>query len=77
MTRAGLIHEKFVTFAPIEVGIIVPPEQQASAAENASPPKYRPTTFNAPGFTFESAPLWRWMSCRKVGDHQFSRYRRL
>lgn len=77
MSRAGLIDEKFVTVAPIEIGLLVPPEQQPSPAEQQNPPKIRPTTFYAPGFTFESAPLWRWMSCRKAGEHQFSRYRRV
>ena len=76
MTRDGLIHEKFLTVAPLEVGIIIPAEQKPSPAEAKSPPRFRPTTFDAPGFTFESAPPWRWMSCRKVADHQFNRYRR-
>jgi riboflavin biosynthesis pyrimidine reductase len=76
MSRAGLIDEKFVTVAPLEIGLPIPPEQKPSAGEQRNPPTFRPTTFNAPGFTFETAPLWRWMSCRKAGDHQFSRYRR-
>lgn len=76
MSKAGLVNEKFITVSPLEVGAIVPPEQQPALSERENPPKFRPTTFNAPGFTFESAPEWRWMSCRKVGDHQFSRYRR-
>jgi riboflavin biosynthesis pyrimidine reductase len=76
MTRAELIHEKFLTIAPLEVGVMIPPEQKPSRAEEKSPPKFRPTTFNAPGFTYETAPAWHWMSCRKIGDHQFNRYRR-
>lgn len=76
MSRAGLIDEKFITVAPIEIGLPIPPEQKPSQAERRNPPQFRPTTFNAPGFTFENAPAWRWMSCRKAGEHQFSRYRR-
>lgn len=76
MSRAGLIHEKFLTMAPLEVGQLVPPEQEPAPAEKQNPPKVRPTTFNAPGFTFETAPEWHWLSCRRVRDHQFSRYRR-
>lgn len=76
MSRASLIDEKFVTVAPLEIGLPIPPEQKASLSEERNPPQFRPTTFNAPGFTFETAPAWRWMSCRKVGEHQFSRYRR-
>lgn len=76
MSRAGLIDEKFLTVSPVEVGLLVPPEQEPSESETKAPPKERPTTFVAPGFTKESAPWWKWMSCRRVGDHQFNRYRR-
>lgn len=76
MDRAGLIDEKFVTVSPVEIGEMVPPEQQPVALEKHEKVRLRPTTFNAPGFTIETAPWWRWMSCRKAGDHQFSRYRR-
>src|SRR5579884_1497220 len=76
MSRAGLIDEKFLTISPIEVGFYVPPQQQPSEAEKNDPPKERPTTFMAPGFTEEDAPWWQWVSCRRVGDHQFNRYRR-
>jgi riboflavin biosynthesis pyrimidine reductase len=68
-SRAGLIDEKFLTIAPVEIGLIVPPEQ--------GPPVTRPTAFTTTGFTEMNAPKWRWMSCRRVGNHQFSRYRRL
>ena len=73
MAKAGLIDEKFVTVSPVEVGQIVPPEQEG-AKEEAS--KMRPTTFNAPGFVAGQESHWTWLSCRKVGEHQFSRYRR-
>lgn len=76
MDRAGLIDEKFLTISPVEVGQEIPPEQEPSDAERPNPPKLRPTIFGAPGFTKDQAPWWDWISCRKVGDHQFSRYRR-
>jgi riboflavin biosynthesis pyrimidine reductase len=76
MSHAGLIDEKFLTISPVEVGFYVPREQEPAEAERSNPPKERPTTFMAPGFTKEDAPWWQWMSCRRVGDHQFNRYRR-
>jgi riboflavin biosynthesis pyrimidine reductase len=76
MSRAGLIDEKFITVSPIEIGLFIPAEQQPSEAEGNNPPRERPTTFMAPGFVKENAPWWQWMSCRRIGDHQFSRYRR-
>jgi riboflavin biosynthesis pyrimidine reductase len=76
MARAGLIDEKFVTVSPVEIGLLVPPEQDVSPAGTGSQPNVRPTTFMFPGFTKETAPWWRWLSCRRVGDHQFNRYRR-
>ena len=76
MSRAGLIDEKFVTVSPIEIGLLVPPEQGPAPLGQASQLNLRPTTFMYPGFTKENAPWWRWMSCRRVGDHQFNRYRR-
>ncbi len=76
MERAGLIDEKFLTVSPVEVGQAIPPEQEPSEAERANSPRLRPTTFAAPGFTKEQAPWFTWVSCRKVGDHQFNRYRR-
>jgi riboflavin biosynthesis pyrimidine reductase len=76
MARAGLIDEKFVTVSPVEIGLLVPPEQDVSPAGTSTQLNVRPTTFMFPGFTKETAPWWRWMSCRRVGDHQFNRYRR-
>jgi 5-amino-6-(5-phosphoribosylamino)uracil reductase len=76
MARAGLIDEKFITLSPVEVGQIIPPEQDSGPGEAGPAPRLRPTAFGAPGFTRENAPWWRWMSCRKVGEHQFSRYRK-
>jgi len=54
----------------------VPPEQKPAPSEMNSPPQERPTTFMAPGFVKENAPWWHWLSCRRIGDHQFNRYRR-
>lgn len=76
MARAGLIDEKFVTVSPVEIGLLVPPEQDDSPAGTGNQLNVRPTTFMFPGFTSDTAPWWRWMSCRRVGDHQFNRYRR-
>jgi riboflavin biosynthesis pyrimidine reductase len=76
LSRAGLVDEKFLTIAPLEVGQIVPAEQERATADALDPTPLRPTTFHAPGFTFENAPSWTWLSCRRVEDHQFCRYRR-
>jgi riboflavin biosynthesis pyrimidine reductase len=76
LSRAGMVDEKFVTVSPVEIGQVVPPEQERSPADALLPSPYRPTTFCAPGFTVENAPWWNWVSCRRVGEHQFSRYRR-
>lgn len=74
MSRAGLIDEKFLTISPVEAGQIIPQEQEVGMLEG--PARLRPTTFSAPGFTAGNAPWWSWISCRKVGDHEFNRYRR-
>ncbi|HLK32091.1 MAG TPA: dihydrofolate reductase family protein [Terriglobales bacterium] len=74
MSRAGLIDEKFLTISPVEAGQIIPQEQEIGLLEG--PARLRPTTFSAPGFTADNAPWWNWISCRKVGDHEFNRYRR-
>lgn len=77
MERAGLIDERFLTVSPIEVGALVPREQPPGPTEQKNPPTVRPTSFHAPGFLAEDAPWWEWLSCRRAGDHQFSRYRRI
>jgi riboflavin biosynthesis pyrimidine reductase len=74
LAKARLIDEKFVTVSPVEVGQLVPPEQEGAAQERGTS---RPTTFCAPGFVASDAPWWQWMSCRRVGNHQFSRYRKI
>src|SRR5579864_1299825 len=77
MSRAGLIDEKFITVSPVEVGLLAPPGQGTAEAEKGASYSQRPTTFMAPGFTKEDAPWWDWLSCRRVGNHQFGRYRRI
>ncbi len=76
LARADLVDEKFMTVSPIEVGQVVPPEQERLATEPATGILMRPTVFGGPGFTLDQVTHWTWMSCRKAGDHQFNRYRR-
>lgn len=76
LARADLVDEKFITVAPVEVGHIVPPQQERLAREEGVEPLVRPTVFGGPGFTRETMTRWTWLSCRKSGDHQFNRYRR-
>jgi len=63
MLVAGLIDEKFITVSPIEVGQF--------SAEGP-----RPTILPDVGFSRQDAVCWNWLSCRKVGDYQFHRFRR-
>ena len=63
MIASGLIDEKFLTVSPIEVGRL-------------SPQGPRPTVLPEVGFSKQEAVRWQWLSCRKVGDHQFHRFRR-
>ena len=76
LARADLVDEKFMTVSPVEVGQLVPPEQERLAGELSTSPLLRPTVFGGSGFTRENLTHWTWLSCRKVGDHQFNRYRR-
>jgi riboflavin biosynthesis pyrimidine reductase len=76
LARADLVDEKFMTIAPVEVGQLVPPEQERLPAEQKTPVLLRPTVFGGAGFTREQLTHWTWLSCRKAGDHQFNRYRR-
>ncbi len=73
MLQVGLIDEKFLTVAPLDVGQEVPPGQESVPWKE---PVVRPTIFSGKGFTYEEVTRWQWLSCRKVGDLQFSRYRR-
>ncbi|MBI2677155.1 MAG: dihydrofolate reductase family protein [Candidatus Koribacter versatilis] len=66
LQRAKLVDEMFLTTSPVMVG------QRMPQGEGV-----RPATFTgAPGFRKEDAPWWRWMSCRRSGEHMFNRYRR-
>ncbi|MGB8885738.1 MAG: dihydrofolate reductase family protein [Candidatus Korobacteraceae bacterium] len=76
LARADLVDEKFMTVSPIEVGQVVPPEQERLASEPSTGLLMRPTVFGGTGFVREKVTHWTWMSCRKAGDHQFNRYRR-
>jgi len=77
LARADLVDEKFLTISPVEVGQVVPPEQERLPAEQAVSVLLRPTVFGGTGFTREKMTRWHWMSARKAGDHQFNRYRRV
>jgi riboflavin biosynthesis pyrimidine reductase len=63
MLMAGLIDEKFLTVSPLEVG-----EMSAHGV--------RPTVLPGVGLSRQDAVRWRWLSCRKVDDYQFHRFRR-
>ena len=76
MARAALIDEKFVTVSPVEIGLLAPEEEVLPTSKAGGMMNLRPTTFTFPGFAKENTPWYRWMSCRRVGDHQFNRYRR-
>jgi riboflavin biosynthesis pyrimidine reductase len=73
MARAGLIDEKFVTVAPVEVGQMAPSEQEMAEFDKT---RIRPTVFSGPGFTRENMSHWTWLSCRRIGDYEFNRYRK-
>ncbi len=76
LARADLVDEKFVTVSPLELGQVVPPEQERLSGEQMIPVLLRPTVFGGMGLTREQMTRWRWMSSRKAGDHAFNRYRR-
>jgi 5-amino-6-(5-phosphoribosylamino)uracil reductase len=76
LARADLVDEKFVTVAPVEVGHLVPSEQERLPHEQGVGPLVRPTVFAGPGFIRDTMTRWTWLSCHKSGDHQFNRYRR-
>jgi hypothetical protein len=69
------VDEKFVTIAPQEIGPGIPPEQEIMEWEKSGAAT-RPTSLEGTGFTIERAPWYRWISCRKAGDHALNRYRR-
>jgi riboflavin biosynthesis pyrimidine reductase len=63
MLLAGLIDEKFLTVSPMEVGAM---------SEHGA----RPTVLPGVSLGKNDAVRWRWLSCRKVADYQFHRFRR-
>ena len=75
MVRGGYIDEKFLTIAPQEIGSGIPPDQELTELEKTDGIATRPTSFSGPGFTLEKARWYRWISCRKAGEHEFNRYR--
>ena len=64
MLTAGLIDEKFLTVSPMEVG-------------DMSVDGRRPTILPGVALGKEDAVRWQWLSCRRVADHQFHRFRRV
>ena len=72
MMRNHLIDEKFLTVAPVEAGALVPIEQRESGD-----PFQRPTVFGGEGLSKAELIRWQWISCRKIENHQFNRYRRI
>lgn len=73
MLRQDLIDEKFLTVAPFEAGELVPTDLSMQPNGERS---VRPTLLPREGFAKDEMPAWEWLSCRKVGDHQFHRFRR-
>lgn len=73
MTKAGLIDEKFLTIAPVEVGQAAPSEQEMAEFDKT---RLRPNTFSGSGFTRETMTRWTWLSSRRIEDYEFNRYRR-
>jgi riboflavin biosynthesis pyrimidine reductase len=76
LARADLVDEKFVTVSPVEIGQVVPPQQERLPEEEGKLPLLRPTVFGGTGFSKDTMTRWTWLSCRKSGDHQFQRFRR-
>ncbi len=76
MMRDGLVDEKFLTVSPFDAGQLMPPEEAATLLQ-APVPMLRPTIFSGVGFTKDEMVRWNWVSCRKIGDYQFNRYRRI
>jgi len=75
LARGGWVDEKFITVAPQEIGPGIPAEQERTEWEIRSGTTTRPTSFAGTGFTVEQARWYRWISCRRAGEHQFNRYR--
>jgi len=76
LARADVVDEKFITVSPLEIGQVVPAEQERLPEEAGKSPLLRPTVFGGTGYTKDTLTRWTWLSSRKAGDHQFNRYRR-
>lgn len=68
MVRGGWMDEKFLTISPQEIGPQIPEPDTPES-------RHRLTTITGRGFSIETARWYRWMSCRRAGDHEFNRYR--
>lgn len=77
MARGGVVDEKFLTVAPQEIGAGFPNQMDAAEALANTGMITRPTSFTGPGFTIETARWYQWISSRRSGHHEFSRYRAL
>ena len=79
LARGGWVDEKFITVAPQEIGPGIPAEQERTEWETESGTQggtmTRPTSFGGTGFTVEEARRYRWISCRRAGEHELNRYR--
>jgi riboflavin biosynthesis pyrimidine reductase len=76
MVRDRLLDEKFVTIAPQEIGpMVVDEEADDPPLQQPTGPRYRLTTIAGVSFSIETARWYRWLSCRKAGNHGFHRYR--
>jgi riboflavin biosynthesis pyrimidine reductase len=76
LARGGLIDEKFLTISPQEIGPLIPDsETDTPNASAGAGSRRRLTTIEGPGFSIETARWYRWISCRRAGDHEFNRYR--
>lgn len=75
MVRDGVVDEKFLTVAPQEIGAGFPNQMDAAEARANAGMIARPTSFTGPGFTVETARWYQWISSRRSGHHEFSRYR--
>ncbi|MBI4464851.1 MAG: dihydrofolate reductase family protein [Acidobacteria bacterium] len=81
LLRGGWVDEKFLTLAPQEIGLGLSDDENTASLEetrhtsNETTLPRRLSGLAGPGFTIETAPWYRWLSCRKAGDHEFNRYR--
>jgi hypothetical protein len=81
MLDFDLVDEKFLTVSPIEVGLQTPSAlpgdvSDCGSGESATPSRIRPTATADIGLSKADAVRWKWLSCRRVDDHQFHRFRR-